>query len=77
MPALRRKLTGFRNYFGLPDNSRSVSRVYDFVLTTLYKWLNRRSQRRSFNWRSFKDMLRYYQFGPLRVTKRHLAVDWY
>lgn len=77
MPALRRKLTGFRNYFGLPDNSRSVSRVYDFVLKTLYKWLNRRSQRRSFNWRSFKDMLRYYQIGPLRVTKRHLAVDWY
>lgn len=77
MPALRRKLTGFRNYFGLPDNSRSVSRVYDFVLETLYKWLNRRSQRRSFNWRSFKDMLRYYQIGPLRVTKRNLAVDWY
>lgn len=77
MPALRRKLTGFRNYFGLPDNSRSVSRVYDFVLNTLFKWLNRRSQRHSFNWRSFKDMLRYYQFEPLRVTKRHLPVDWY
>lgn len=77
MPALRRKLTGFRNYFGLPDNSRSVSRIYDFVLTTLYKWLNRRSQRSSFNWHSFKDMLRYYQFTPLRVSKRHLAVDWY
>lgn len=77
MPDLRRKLTGFRNYFGLLDNSRSVSRLYDFVLETLYKWLNRRSQRRSFNWRSFKDMLRYYRIGPLRVTKRHLAVDWY
>jgi|SRR5690554_5584707 len=77
MPELRRKLAGFRNYFGLPDNSRSVSRVYSFVLHTLFKWLNRRSQRRSFNWRSFKDMLGYYQIGPLRVTKRSIVVDWY
>ncbi|WP_430623904.1 group II intron maturase-specific domain-containing protein [Marinimicrobium locisalis] len=41
VPALRRKLTGFRNYFGLPDNSRSVSRVYDVVIAMLYKWLKK------------------------------------
>jgi len=77
MPALRRKLAGFGNYFALPDNSRSVNAVYSFVLHSLYKWLNRRSQRRSFNWGGFKDMLRYFQIEPLRVSKRHLAVDWY
>jgi len=77
MPQLRRKLSGFRNYFGLPDNSRSVSNVYNFVLHSLYKWLNRRSQRRSCNWQGFKDMLRYFQIEPLRVSKRHIVVDWY
>ena len=77
MPLLKRKLVGFRNYFGLPDNSRSVSGVYDFVLHSLYKWLNRRSQRHSFNWQGFKDMLRYFQIQPLRVSKRDLVVDWY
>ena len=77
MPQLKRKLTGFRNYFGLPDNSRSVARVYDFVLHSLYKWLNRRSQRRSLNWQGLKDMLSYFQVQPLRVTKRQIAVDWY
>jgi group II intron reverse transcriptase/maturase len=77
MPQLRRKLVGFGNYFGLVDNSRSVSNVYNFVLHTLYKWLNRRSQRHSFNWRGFKDMLRYYQIQPLRVSKRYIIVDWY
>jgi len=77
MPMLKRKLVGFRNYFGLPDNSRSVDGVYSFVLHSLYKWLNRRSQRHSFNWRGLKDMLRYFQIQPLRVTKRQLAVDWY
>ena len=77
MPHLKRKLTGVRNYFGLPDNSRSVSRIYDFVLHSLYKWLNRRSQRRSFNWRGFKDMLRYFEIQPIRVFKRDIVVDWY
>lgn len=77
MPQLRRKLAGFRNYFGLVDNSRSLSHIYDFVLHTLYKWLNRRSQRHSFNWQGFKDMLRYYQIQPLRVSKRYIVVDWY
>jgi len=77
MPQLRRKLVGFKNYFGLPDNSRSLGHIYDFVLHTLYKWLNRRSQRHSFNWQGFKDMLRYYQIQPLRVSKRYIVVDWY
>jgi group II intron reverse transcriptase/maturase len=77
MPQLRRKLVGFGNYFGLLDNSRSVSSIYNFVLHALYKWLNRRSQRHSFNWRGFKDMLRYYRIKPLRVSKRYIIVDWY
>jgi len=77
MPALKRKLVGYRNYVGLLDNSRSVNDIYHFVLRTLYKWLNRRSQRSSFNWLGLKDMLRYFQIQPLRVTKRYVVVDWY
>ena len=39
LPQLKRKLIGFRNYFGLPDNSRSLSRLYNYVLHSLYKSL--------------------------------------
>jgi RNA-directed DNA polymerase len=35
LPQLKRKLTGFRNHFGLPDNSRSVSKLYNYVLHSL------------------------------------------
>lgn len=77
MPSLRRKIVGFRNYFGLPDNSRSLSRLNHFIYHTLYKWLNRRSQRRSYNWCSFKDMLGYFKIEPMRVSKRNILVDWY
>lgn len=77
MPLLKRKLDGFRNYFALPDNSLSVGEIYDHVLHSLYKWLNRRSQRRSFNWQGLKEMLRYFQIKPMRVSKRCITVDWY
>lgn len=77
LPQLKRKLQGFCNYFGLPDNSRSLAKVSVFVLHSLYKWLNRRSGRRSYNWRSFKEMLSYFRIEPLRVRKRVIDVDWY
>ena len=34
--------------------------MYDYVLHSLYKWLNRRSGRRSYNWSTFKKMLQYF-----------------
>lgn len=77
MPMLKLKLDGFRNYFALPDNSLSVGRVYDHVLHSLYKWLNRRSQRESYTWRGMKEMLEYYRIRPMQVRKRHVPVDWY
>ena len=77
LPQLRRKLLGFKNYFGLPDNSRSLANVYSYVLHTLYKWLNRRSGRVSYNWSDFKKMLTYFQIEVLKVSKRSVLVDWY
>lgn len=77
MPELKRKMIGYSNYFGFPDNSLSLARVNDAILHSLFKWLNRRSQRRSFNWRGLLDMLRYFQIKPMRVSHREIIVDWY
>lgn len=77
LPQLKRKLLGFRNYFGLPDNSRSLANLYSYVLHTLYKWLNRRSGRQSYNWSDFKKMLTYFKIEVLKVSKRNVVVDWY
>ena len=77
LPQLKRKLIGFRNYFGLPDNSRSLANLYSYVLHTLYKWLNRRSSRKSYNWSDFKKMLTYFKIEVLKVSKRNIIVDWY
>lgn len=46
-------MVGHYRYFGVSDNTRSLNCYYQEVVERVYKWLNRRSQRRSFNWESF------------------------
>ena len=43
------KLRGYFNYYGVYGNSVSLKVFYDKALFILFKWLNRRSQRLSFN----------------------------
>ncbi|MBN0989856.1 group II intron reverse transcriptase/maturase [Amphritea pacifica] len=69
LSVVKRKLKGFENYFGTPGNSKSLSRLYYQTVRTLYKWLNRRSQRRSYNWSEFAQLLRWFNVRALTVRK--------
>ena len=51
--AIGRKIRGHFNYFGVTDNSRALSQFREQVKRLTFKWLNRRSQRRSFTWARF------------------------
>ena len=53
-------LVGYFHYYGITDNSKAISDFKYIVRKLLFKWLNRRSQRRSYNWGQFNDMLRDY-----------------
>lgn len=55
--SLNRKLQGYYQYYGVYDNSRSIKQFFHITRRILYKWLNRRSQRRSFNWTGFTAAL--------------------
>ena len=53
-----RHLRGHFQYYGVSGNSRGI-RTYAFrVSRLLFKWLNRRSQRRSINWERFSPLLK-------------------
>lgn len=56
------KLRGHYNYYGLHTNRPKINHFYYAVIGSLFKWLNRRSQRRSFTWEKFAKRLR---FNPL------------
>ena len=67
---LKRKLRGHYNYYYMRGNSRSVWVFYKEVLRTVWKWLNRRSQRKSCNWEKFKRMLEYFRVPKPKVTEK-------
>ena len=45
---INQKLRGHYQYYGVTDNTRSVKSYQNMAIWSLYKWLNRRSQRRSY-----------------------------
>jgi group II intron reverse transcriptase/maturase len=59
---LRAKLTGHFRYYGVSGNFRSMARYRWEGLRLVLKWLNRRSQKKSFNWETFR---RYVEKYPL------------
>jgi len=52
------KLRGHYNYFGYYCNRSKLMHFYTAVTQSLFKWLNRRSQRKSFSWKQFVDKLK-------------------
>jgi RNA-directed DNA polymerase len=66
MDRFKRSLVGYYNYYCITDNTPSVNKFRDKIGYLLYKWLNRRSQRKSFNWEKFKLFLSKY---PLPYAK--------
>ena len=50
-------LVGYYHYYGITDNSRAIKRFRYVVIKELFYWLNRRSQRRSYTWEGFLEMI--------------------
>jgi len=67
--ALRRKLRGYYQYYGITDNREMLSNFFDKVKQHLFKNLNRRSQRRSYTWDQFLLFMKKY---PLPRPKIHV-----
>jgi RNA-directed DNA polymerase len=63
------KLTGYWNYYGVSGNSPSLKKFWAQVLRLLYKWLNRRSHRRSYHWEGFTALLRDFKVPGPRITE--------
>lgn len=61
------KLTGYYRYYGITDNILSLTKFRKSVRYLLYKWLNERSQRKSFNWRKFELLLKKYNLPEPKI----------
>ena len=54
------RLKGYYRYYGITDNYYSIKEFGFLVEKALFHWLNKRSQKKSYNWEGFNRMLKRY-----------------
>ena len=72
MSTVKKKLTGHYNYFGITDNYHMIQKFYYRSIQILFKWVNRRSQRKSYTWEEFLQMIKQYE-----IPKPYIRVSIY
>jgi group II intron reverse transcriptase/maturase len=65
------KLTGHYNYYGVSGNFEEIKIFYEETRRLIFKWLNRRSRKKSFSWEKFTE---YISFNPLPKPRLTYAI---
>ncbi|MBO6000971.1 MAG: group II intron reverse transcriptase/maturase [Spirochaetales bacterium] len=71
---LNQVLVGYYHYYGITDNSVMLGNFKHKVEALLFKWLNRRSQKRSYRWANLYDLLNDF---PLARPKIYVSIYGY
>ena len=58
---LAQKLVGHYQYYGVSGNTKGLQSYYYHTVRLSFKWINRRSQKRSYNWSQFNRFLSFTQ----------------
>ena len=74
MTTVRKKLIGHYNYYGITDN---IKGIYDYkyaINKLLYKWLNRRSQKKSYTYDGFNMMVKLFNLPVPKIKVNIYAI---
>jgi len=64
-------LVGYYHYYGITDNFDAINEFRYRVERSLFYWLNRRSQKKSYTWEQFAEMCKIY---PLARPKIYVSI---
>lgn len=64
---LKAKLRGHYQYYGVSENYDSIVRFYKATVRLVWKWMNRRSQKRKMNWDGFTNYLEHYPLPKPKI----------
>ncbi len=67
---LNAKLRGYYNYYGVRGNYASLNEFFQQVQRLHLKWLNRRSQRQSYTWAGYRELIHYFALARPRIVGR-------
>ena len=63
---LKQKLVGHYRYYGMSGNADGINAYYRRTMQLVFKWINRRSQKKSMTWGFFN---KYLSWNPLPTPK--------
>jgi RNA-directed DNA polymerase len=69
LKALKAKLYGIYNYYGIRCNYRSLWMIYQYARSCWHKWLSRRSHKSFINWDKFEKFLTVWRLPEPKITK--------
>ncbi|QJD83401.1 group II intron reverse transcriptase/maturase [Cohnella herbarum] len=67
LKTIRSKLSGHYRYYGVTDNFSKMKSYYFQTINLMFKWLNRRSQRRSFTRERFYEIIKDFRLPKPRI----------
>jgi group II intron reverse transcriptase/maturase len=70
---LNMKLRGYYNYYGVIGNMKRLLDYFNGVVRLLFKWLNRRSQRRSYNYKGFRELCKHFKVLRPRIVEKPVS----
>jgi group II intron reverse transcriptase/maturase len=63
------RIRGHLNYYAITDNSQQCNRYVFYATRLLFKWLNRKSQRRAYTWAGFNHALAWVGWPEPSIRK--------
>lgn len=76
-PVLCAKLMGHYQYYGVSGNYRDISSFYRQTVKLVFKWLNRRSQKISFNWSTFAEYIKRHTLPKPKIYHNMYTIYGY
>ena len=70
---LNSKLRGYYNYYGVIGNMEMLMKYFNSVMRLLFKWLNRRSQRKSYNYKGFRELCKHFRVLRPRIVEKPVS----
>ncbi len=63
------RVQGHLNYYAITDNAERCNTFVYHATRTLFKWLNRKSQRKAYTWPEFSQALAWVGWPQVRIRK--------
>ena len=67
--SFQRKLRGHLSYYAIEHNYHAASKFVTEAVRIVFKWLNRRSQRRSFSWDKFNQFMQQFPLPEIKLKR--------